>query len=363
MGWIKEQCVMKKVAIITITNSGLNFGNRLQNYALQEKLKEYGVEVETIVSAKSFLNSIFISWLRRMVKNNVKRSRRRKFFEEFNMKYVKSSNRTRYEKLNEEAFAKEYDAFISGSDQVWNPNFHFNSEFEFMTFAEPVKRYSYAASFGVDSIPEPYTENYKTWLGQMRKISVRELKGKDIVKDLAGKDALVHIDPTMLLTKEQYIHIEERPLQKLPERYLLVYFLGHKTSEYNSFINKVAEKEGLELIELSELSDNEFYDIGPQHFIYLFRHAKYICTDSFHGTVFSIIFEKRFTVFYRQSKEVPMNNRIQTVLDKMWLSERLFGKLTSEESMAEMDYREVNRRIEAEKKEAENYLGEISKLW
>lgn len=354
---------MKKVAIITITNSGTNFGNRLQNYALQEALKKQGAVVETIYSSKSIMGSIFISWIRRMAKKIFKSNERTKRFNEFNKKNVVVSNRIRYEKLNEQYFANKYDAFIAGSDQVWNHNFHFNSDFEFMTFAESRKRYSYAASFGVDRIPEKDVENYRTWLEQMSKISVREFTGKDIVKGLTGKEALVHIDPTMLLTKEHYIQIEEKPSQELPERYLLVYFLGEKTNKNNSFIKKVAEEEGLEIIELSESPNNDFYHIGPQHFVYLFRNAQYVCTDSFHGAVFSTIFEKRFTVFYRQSKEVPMNNRIQTLLDKTGLSNRLFGELSLEESIAEMDYAEVSGRIEAERKQSERYLEEISKLW
>lgn len=354
---------MKKVAIITITNSGTNFGNRLQNYALQETLKKYNVEVETIFSSKSIMRSISISWIRRIAKQTLKRSKRKILFDEFNKKNVKISNKMRYENLNEQLFATKYDAFISGSDQVWNPNFHFNSDFEFMTFVEPKKRYTYAASFGVDIIPAPYMEDYKRWLGQMGEISVREFTGKAIVKDLANKDALVHIDPTMLLKREQYIKIEEKPHQNVPRNYLLVYFLGEKSSEYNTFIQNVAEKEGLEIIELSETPNNDFYNIGPQHFIYLFRHAKYICTDSFHGAVFSIIFENRYTIFFRQSQEVPMNNRIHTLLDKVRLSDRLYGKLSLEESLVEIDYKEVNRRIEAERKEAENYLEGISKLW
>ena len=353
----------KKVAIITITNSGTNFGNRLQNYALQEALKQYNVDVETIYSSKSVMNSILMSWIRRMAKQTLKRSNRKLFFDEFNKKHVNISNKIRYEKLNEKSFADKYDAFIAGSDQVWNPNFHFNSNFEFMTFADPKKRYSYAASFGVDTIPEPFVENYKKWLGQMHKISVREFTGQFIVENLVDKNALVHIDPTMLISKEKYIKIEEKPYQTIPKDYLLVYFLGEKASEYDMFIQKLAETEGLEIIELSEIPSNQFYNIGPQHFIYLFRNAKYICTDSFHGAVFSTIFEKRYTVFFRQSHEVPMNNRIETLLNKVGLTNRLYGKLSLEDSMVEIDYEAVNSRIEEERKKANNYLKEISDLW
>lgn len=354
---------MKKVAIITITNSGLNYGNRLQNFALQEKLKQYGVQVETIYSANVCKNSLLLSKLRRKVKKIVKTSKRRRYFNKFNRLYIISAKKVHYGKLNEADFSQQYDAFIAGSDQIWNPNFHFNTDFEFLTFTDPKKRYSYAASLGVDFIPETDKENYKKWLRQMERISVREYSGQALIKKLLGKESLVHIDPTMLLDKEEYIKIEEKPNQELPSRYLLTYYLGTVSVEYRNFINQIAKMEQLEIVELSELPDTRFYHMGPQHYLYLFHHAEYVCTDSFHGTVFSILFEKRFTVFCRQDHEVPMNARIDTVLNKMNLCDRLFGKLSVEDSRNQIDYKEVRRWLELERSESESYLKEISSLW
>ena len=122
---------MKKAAILTITNSGLYFGNRLQNYALQEALKECGFEVETIQSAKSVRKSKQLSAVRWIVKNVAKNDKRRKCFRKFNHNYIRFAKCIRYENVNENEFADQYDAFVAGSDQVWNPNFHFNSDFEF----------------------------------------------------------------------------------------------------------------------------------------------------------------------------------------------------------------------------------------
>jgi len=354
---------MKKVAIITITNSGLNFGNRLQNYALQKKLEQYGVLPETILSSNVCLDSLFLSRIRRIAKRIVKASGRRRYFEGFDKRYIRYARRVRYGKLNETEFSKEYDAFIAGSDQVWNPNFHFNSDFEFMVFDQPGKRYSYAASFGVDDIPEEFLGKYKLWLSQMRTISVREESGRNLVKALTGKEAFVHIDPVMLLTCEDYQRIEEEPRKKIPERYLLVYFLGEVPETYKLFIAQTAEKLCLKILELSELPNTSLYNIGPQHFLYLFRHADYVCTDSFHGTAVSAIFGKQFTVFYRQDKDVPMNARIDSLLHKMDLSDRLYGRLTDEQSCMPIDYEKVKKRLEIERCEAENYLKKLSLLW
>lgn len=354
---------MEKVAIVTITNSGLNYGNRLQNYALQTKLEQYGVRAETIYSSKIKANSLLLSKMRRFFKKILKNTKRRKNFNAFNRKYIKSAKRIRYGKLNEYLFANEYIAFISGSDQVWNPHFHFNSDFEFLSFADPQKRFSYAASFGVDSIPAKYYEEYKKLLQQLQKISVREEEGRRIVLELTGRDALVHIDPTMLLTQEDYISIEEKPLKNIPSKYLLIYFLGEKTEEYWNAIRKLGEDLKLEIIEMSEDKKCFLYEMGPQHFLYLFHHADYICTDSFHGTVFSILFQKKFAVFGRKDNDMPMNSRLNTLLEKMQLKERFTENLDMAEMVKEIDYSSVNAILKDERYKAHEYFTEISDKW
>lgn len=360
---IKRKEIVKKIGIVTITNSGMNFGNRLQNYALQEKLKEYGVQPETIYSSNVCGNSLLLSGIRRIIKIIVKRSKRRRFFNKFDKKYIDKAKIVRYGRLNDRSLSNKYAAFITGSDQVWNPNYHFNSEFEFLRFTEKKKRYSYAASFGVDEIADIYKENYGKWIKEMHKVSVREESGSKLIKELTGRVVPVHVDPCMLLTIKDYKRIEEKPSSSLPKRYLLTYLLGNKLSEYRIFIKEMAESLGLEIVELSEGSRSSFYHIGPQHFVYLFRHAEYICTDSFHGTVCSILFEKRFTVFFRKDKDVPTNARIKTLLNKMQLYNRLFGELTAEESIKAIDYYEVNELLENERRKTEDYFKTISELW
>jgi len=350
---------MKKIAIITITNSGMNYGNRLQNYALQHVLEGCSAQVQTIYSAKSLFNSLILSKLRRLAKALLKSSSRRRSFNSFDNKYIKKAKRVRYEGLNDHTFNNDFDAFIAGSDQVWNPNFHFNSGFEFMTFADPPKRYSYSASFGVSEIPEHHRQEYAERLKQMQGISVREEQGREIVKQLSDRDAEVHIDPTMLLDAEHYVGMEEKPEHPLPDKYLLTYFFGEKTPEYIAFLSDVAERLGLHVLELSDLPGTPFYNLGPQHFLYLIRHADYFCTDSFHAAVFSILFHKPFTVFYRRDDNVPMSSRIDTLLDKVNLKERLFGALSVEDSMKHIPYDEVDERLFREREAAFKYLREI----
>jgi len=350
---------MKRIAIVTITNSGMNFGNRLQNYALQYVLEACSANVQTIFSAKSMWGSLFLSRLRRFAKAILKKDGRRRCFNSFDKAYIKKSPKVRYEKINEQSFDRDYDAFIAGSDQVWNPEFHFNSEFEFLTFADPSKRFSYAASFGVSGISDKHKKDYAQMLSSMRLISVREDEGREIVKQLTGKDAMVHIDPTMLLGEDHYAAMERMPKANVPEKYVLAYFLGKKKSEYVSFSEDVAEKLQAKVLQLSESPGTPFYDIGPLQFIYLLRHSEYICTDSFHGTVFAILFRKRFTTFYRKKSSGEMHSRINTLLKKLRLQDRLYGVLGTDDSIKELSYDEVEKCLEQERVLALEYLNGI----
>lgn len=350
---------MKKIAILTITNSGLNFGNRLQNFALQESLRDCGAEVETIQSAKSVKGSMILSSIRRTIKMIVKNDKRRKCFQCFNKRYVKFSKRIRYENVNESDFSDMYDAFVAGSDQVWNPNFHFNSDFEFASFAPENKRYSYAASIGVSDIKEEHKEAFIKNIQGMRELSVREEDSIPLIKELTGRDAFLHVDPTMLLEKEKYFEIEEMPPQGLPEKYLLTYFLGNVPDEYRHNIQKLADRLGLEVVNLSETKGTKYYEIGPQHFLYVLHHADYICTDSFHGSVFSILFEKMFSIFIRTDNDVPMNSRVETLVHKFGLQGRLTENMNVEDALTAINYGRVNEILAKERVEAKKYIKRI----
>ena len=346
---------MKKIAIVTITNGGLNFGNRLQNYALQCALESFSLDVETIFSFKNYNNNLFLSIIRRWLKFIVKSSGRAKCFNSFNKKYIRRAKRYRYDGLNDDSFNDDYNIFIAGSDQIWNPYFHFNSDFEFLTFADQNKRFSYAASFGADDIPDEYKTQYAKKLTGMKHISVREDRAREIVKELTNCDADVHIDPTMLLDAEHYAALEIKPDRPLPEKYLLVYFLGFIKPEYSAYINNVSNETNLPVLELSESINTPFYHTGPQQFIYLLRHADYICTDSYHGTIFSIIFTKSFTTFCRNGSDMPMMSRIETLLSKFGLQNRLYDAHETIKTVA-MSYENVNKILSIERTKAMKYL-------
>ena len=346
---------MKKLEILTITNNGMHFGNRLQNYALQEALKKCGADVETIRSAKSVKGSLILSKIRRLVKTLAKNSKRRQIYTDFENRYIKYDSKVRYENVNENEFAERYDAFVAGSDQVWNPNFHFNSDFEFASFAPKEKRFSYAASIGVSDIKAEHRDDFIKNLKGMNKISVREADSVELVKRLAGVDADFHIDPTVLLDADNYRAMEQKPDYGMPDRYLFMYYLGNVSEEYQKKIEDIASEHNLKIIKFTEDKDAPFYNIGPQHFLYLIDHADYICTDSFHGTIFSILFHKKFAIFTRQDSDVPMNSRIETLVDTFGVRNRLIGNL-QKDYFDDIDYENVEKIVKDKREEAYRYL-------
>ena len=351
---------MKKVAILTITNSGMNFGNRLQNYALQQTLKKCGADVKTIKSAKSLKNSLMLSKARRIIKNVVKNSKRRCIYNVFENTYIDYDKKIRYENVNETEFADRYDVFVAGSDQIWNPNFHFNSDFEFASFAPKEKRYSYAASVGVSYITDEQRPAFIRNLQGMRKISVREADSVDLIEKLIGIRPMIHVDPTMLLNAEEYYDIEEKPDYKMPERYLFMYYLGKISDQYRTKVKEIADSKGLKIINFTEKPGEPFYNIGPQHFLYLIHHADYICTDSFHGCVFSILFNKQFAIFTRQDEDVPMNSRIETLVNTFGLTSRIIEEMHGD-FCKPIDYSAIKEILETKKGEAYEYLKDICK--
>ena len=355
---------MKCIAIVTITNSGPNFGNRLQNYALQTVLERLGCITETIFTANIIRRSIMLSRVRWFIRSIIKRTKRQYYFAQFDKKYIHPARRIRYQTLNDNDFSKDgYAAAVVGSDQVWNPEFHFNTDFEFLPFMPPEKRYAYAASFGVDSIPPDRREAVAGFLRDMREISVREDTGRTIVKELTGRDVPVLIDPTLLLNLPDYEAIIEKPPQPIPERYVLTYLLSDPSESAGELIRQTAEELGLPIVTLNELKDCVYFNTGPQHFLYLIRHADYIFADSFHGTIFSIIFHRQFTAFHRHGGDDRMSSRIDTLLRITHLENRLFNNPAMAPALAAIDYTSVDERIAAEREQAMQYLRKIQTLW
>ena len=170
------------------------------------------------------------------------------------------------------------------------------------------------------------------------------------------------IDPTMMLTKEKWLEISRPPNKKPSAQYLLTYYLGDVSDEKYNWLRNITTKYGLTIINLAKVDDREYYSADPAQFIYYIKHCTMFCTDSFHGVVFSILFEKPFVVFERDSKTPSMNSRIDTILSKFKLEERKWDKIVEKDDAMSIDYSHVPEILEKERIKTYDYLKKSLKL-
>lgn len=250
-----------------------------------------------------------------------------------------------------------YDVCLVGSDQLWHPMGLASGFYNLMFVNDSVPKIAYAASFGVSSIPKFQHEGTKKYLERMDWISVREQKGKEIVETLSNAKADFVCDPTMLLTKQEWENFSAPSKKNINEPYIFVYFLGERP-EIREKAKELAQKTGCKLVVMRHVDkfikmDDYFgdfapYDIDPRDFVNLLRNANYVVTDSFHGTIFSIMMEKKFITFYRVNtlKSGSTHSRIDSLLDKFGLTSRLFKDDIYSQAVADIDYSKVSLKAE-----------------
>lgn len=308
-----------KIGIVTPFDSR-NFGNRLQNYALQQVLLRYADEVITIKN-KPALPSLRDRlrrrspmaesvWLNRLLGED-----RKAQLLIFNREHLYIT-RTGYwynrdcPGLKREAVC---DWYCAGSDQIWNPELDREGSFNFLGFADRNVTFSYAASFGVAEIPESQKAAVAAGLRHIRYLSVREEAGRKIIEELTGRtDVQVLPDPTLLLTPAEWEAVVETPKKPLPEDYLLACFLGTVSAERWEAVSRKAQVLGLEVVDVLD-PGSPFYAIGPGEFLYLIQHAALVCTDSFHTSVFSFLYRRPLVMFRREGEGSNMGSRLETL--------------------------------------------------
>lgn len=363
---------MNKIGIITLQGNK-NFGNKLQNYALQELIKELGLHPETIIIAFRKKKRKNICWdnnvfnIVRKIKNkgwekgleiiNKKRfTNKNEKFKNFSNDYIVKKNISFEENASLKEIANEYKYFIVGSDQVWNPFLIEDIKVYFLAFAPSEKRIAYAASFGISNIPKEFKKIYKQMLGNMANISVREKAGIKIVKELANRKAILLMDPTLMLKKDKWAKIAKKSKHKPKEKYLLSYFLGKIKKEDYFKMKKIAKQENLQLVELASLRDKKRFTTDPCEFIDYIKSASLVFTDSFHGTIFSILFNRPFVVFERISSMESMNSRLETLLTSFKFNDRKWESLKDKNEIMSMSFAHVDIILEKEREKSIIFL-------
>ena len=361
-----------KVAQVTLDVYD-NYGNMLQKYALHRILKRFSdfTEVLWLKDSNFFHNEG--NWLCHYPKNseycfedyqkNYSFEIVRTFkFKEFENRYIK----TRFDVPYIEDIGDEYDFFVVGSDQVWNPKFLFDEKEFPGRFLEEIpreKKISYAASIAVTSIPPQFTELMQRGISGFNHISVREESSIKLIRELTGQDALNLLDPSMLLTTEEWLEIAQKPSwlnEKYERGYILTYYFPNNRP---AVIKDVAKSLNLPIINLLDVDNYWHYITGPEEFVWLFANANLIFTHSFHGTAFAILFRRPFMEI-----EIPgqthVLTRIPEVLKKFGLENRMttLEKNYTIDSILEIDYSTRDKILPQEREKAFNFLSNALRI-
>lgn len=351
---------MRKIGVLTINDDG-NFGNRLQNYAVQESFRLLNCEVETISNQKNIIESnVYKKKINGFIKRFIPKTSYKRYsnFMKFN-KNIKYSKYYIDENHIPTNLNNEYDFFFTGSDQVWNPTFNRMSDIDFLTFADKEKRNSFSASFGISEIPGDMRFYYREKLLGLNHISVREDRGKEIIEELTGRtDVEVLVDPTMLLNSNQWDKVSKKPKNFKSKKYILNYFLGELSDQRKQEIDRIAKKNDCDIINILDKNDS-LYISGPSEFLWLEKNAFLICTDSFHSSVFAILYDRPFIIFDREDNEEKMNSRIETLLSKFQLKNREYNGVQITEENLKHDYSKAYEILEEEREKSKKFLCKV----
>lgn len=290
---------------------------------------------------------------------------RHKRFEQMRNEHLVLSKRCTTEKEVYDVI-NPYDAIVCGSDQIWNTGARDYSDVYFMVKSNK-RRISYAASFG-SHIESVDLDRIKQNIKGFSRISVREKAGKTLLnKILPDKTVQVVCDPTLLLKKEEYENLL-RAEEGLNEPYIFLYTINY-SEEVLSVAQKLSQElrmpvyaafTGYSCVRCRKYGIKVLYDVGPAQFLWLVKNAKYTCSNSFHGIVFSIIFEKQFCrpTHIDENNNVCMDDRIDGLLGQLNLNDRTVSvnDTCSEIIQKPIDYGMVNKKLDEVRKEGIDYL-------
>lgn len=359
-----------KTGVITF-HRAINYGAALQTYALQKFLRDKNYDVEVIDYRCEYMENFYktLAFKGKTLKQDIRgllnfydSYKKKRHFRDFLSSNVNLSKEV-YTKDNIKEANKIYDKFITGSDQVFNfACSKFDTSY-FLDFVEkPNKKLSYAASFGMKSVPEEYQEEYKKLLSSFDNLSIRETAGQKIVKDLVGLDTELSVDPVFLLNAEDWYKIAQKP--KI-DKYILIYKLNTSNLIFD-FARKLAAKTGCKIVALNfdmvdKLKTRDIKGISTasvEEFLGYFKYADYVVTNSFHGTAFSVLFHKKFYVEALQ-KDFKPNDRVESLLTITGLDSCKIKTLDDCVLDVDRNFEYSDRQLKIEQSKAGKYLEKV----
>lgn len=353
-----------KIGIIT-WHQYHNFGSALQAYALSKACSEISDYVKIIdyqknkkmgniaVSLRCIVGKIFDYMPYKFLPN------KRYSYLRFHRWFFNLTDRVHKEELKR--ISSEFDVVICGSDQIWAPNVLDTSYMLDFIDDKSIKKISYAASIGLPQIPDSLLTTYKTYLSQLDTISIREEAGQKLLEKNFNIRSEVVLDPTLLLDRKEYELIEVK-LRNFHKKYIFCYFLN-KNHEYRDAVERYAKESNLKIVGVSAREEDSEWleilkEIGPREFLWLVHNSDAVFTDSYHGMIFSLIYNKTFFAFERFKDDDPINQNSRIYqLDKWFEVEKRFltnGKTTKD--CSELDYDKIEEKIKRERERSKSFL-------
>ena len=364
-----------------------NYGTMLQGLATQllfdrnedidAELIDYRFREQTHISKSNLLLIrlkrllVYIKEFRRVfytVKYSSEMLRRNSLFDAFAQKNLKLSSARYLYESELTANPPIYDIYLTGSDQTWSPKIGFSPAL-FLDFAPQTSvKAAYAPSLGVSALTEDEATYLKNSLQKYDFLSCREALGSKLLEDITGRSVETVLDPTLMISSEDWSKYAIMP--DIKGEYILCYFLGDR-DYYRDYVKQLSKQTNLPLYYIPvnwkdfRKSNNLLWDVGPAEFLGLIANAKYVCTDSFHGTLFGINFHKEVRVFVKHKGNVAGgdNSRLFDIVNRLGIDNQLITDYQSgaDVSEAQIDYSIVDKNLCAEREKSMEYVKRIIK--
>lgn len=361
----------KKVGIITL-HYAYNYGSVLQAYALQKVINDWGYNANIInyVDRHDFINYQLFRWQHYLTRPREiaadivflrKNFRRKQAFRHFQEKYLHILGRPVYKDEDMRELGNAFDYYITGSDQVWNFKVTGGvNPIYFLNFVNHnASKIAYAPSMGELDQTQTDLQAIEPLLRKFDHMSIREKSTKKRIEALYGRPVQVTVDPTLLLDSKNYASLTEKILQPTPKgKYIFVYLLEPNNTLVD-YVQKLAAEQGLLVIYISNIvkgnvfgnvTSNSEYGASPERFLQLIKNATFVVTNSFHATIFSILFERQFVTF-KTKKSFP---RMLDLLQTIGLEDRVSGDTKTISN--QIDYSHVEEKLNIVRASSLEYL-------
>ena len=357
-----------KIGILTMYRSG-NYGATLQAYATKQAINENNFGDAEIINYCS--DAVKQKIDRRFIKKaglfgtavacveKIYYHPRMKKVNAFIDSYAPSGQLKREDlaELND-----RYDIFLSGSDQIWNPQIQQGDYSYLLDFVnDPKKKRSYGSSFGTKIIDDEYKEDYKRLLSEYQRLTVRELAGVELIDELIGCKADLVLDPTLLLTPEQWE--AKLPQSKFKRGYVFAYQMAH-SSLIAKVVSRARRNFGAKAVFvpfpiLGVCKCRPALNLSSLEWLRAIHDSEFVVTDSFHGAVFSIIFRKQFYYIITSDTVRKRLSRLETLLDSLGISNRLIDDVEKCDFSDRINYDDVHEKLDALRERSLSILKEL----